>query len=231
MSWESLGDWWIDELASDPAYEEEIGPHLIELLEPKSGLLYLDVGCGEGRMMDQVATVGARVIGCDLNRDLLRRASSRRPVVRLLLPDLGCLRKRVFDGAYLGLVLEHLADEGALFRHVARVIRRGGSLAVMINHPIWTAPHSSPIEQEDGEILWRPGSYFGRGYSDEPAGDQKVRFYHRPLSALLNAASDSGWDLRRVIESGISPTQVARYPQYAGQEQIPRLLGLRWRRR
>ena len=231
MSWEGLGDWWIDELAGDPTYEEEISPLLIDLLEPEPGLLYLDIGCGEGRVMDRVARMGARVIGCDQNLDLLRKASSRRPVVRLLLPDLACLKKRAFDGALVGLVLEHLADEVAFFLQVARVIRRGGTLAVVINHPIWTAPESSPIEQRDTEILWRPGIYFGRGYSDEPAGRRKVRFYHRTLSALLNAASDSGWDLRRVTESGISPAQVARYPQYAGQEQIPRLLGLRWKRR
>ena len=231
MSWEDLGEWWIDELTSDPAYEDEIGPHLIDLLDPEPGLLYLDIGCGEGRMMDRVASVGARVIGCDHNSKLLQRAVSRRPVVRLLLPDLGCLKKRAFDGALVGLVLEHLADEIGFFRQVARVIRRGGTLAVVINHPIWTAPQSSPIEQADGEVLWRPGKYFGRGYSDEPAGHMKVRFYHRTLSALLGAASDSGWDLRRITESGISPAQLARFPQYAGQEQIPRLLGLSWRRR
>lgn len=231
MSWESLGDWWIDELALDPAYDEEIAPQLIELLEPETGLLYLDIGCGEGRIMDRVAATGALVIGCDLNPGLLRRASFRGPVVRVVLPGLTWLKEGTLDGAYLGLVLEHLADEDALFQEVARVVRPAGTLAAVINHPIWTAPKSSPIEQEDGEVLWRPGIYFGRGYSDEPAGPQQVRFYHRTLAALLNAASEAGWDLRRVTESGISPAQVARFPDYAGQEQIPRLLGLRWRHR
>ena len=229
MSWERLGAWWIDELNSDPAYEEEIAPQLLGLLTPERGRTYLDLGCGNGRMMSKIAAVGAKVVGCDLNLSLLRQANA--PVVRSVLPDLSWVRSDSFDGAYLGLVLEHLADEGTLFQAVARAVRQSGVLAVVINHPIWTAPGSSPIEQEDGEVLWRPGRYFGRGHSDEPAGRQKVRFFHRTLASLLTAAAEAGWDLQRVEEAGISPAAVARTPAYGGQEEIPRLLGLRWCRR
>ena len=103
-------------------------------------------------------------------------------------------------------------------------------MAVVINHPVWTAPMSSPMEDSSGETLWRPGVYFGRGHSDEPAGRKTVRFYHRTMADLLNAASAAGWDLERLEERGISPAQVERYPDYAGQEHIPRLLGTTWRR-
>jgi hypothetical protein len=110
-------------------------------------------------------------------------------------------------------------------------VRIGGHLALVINHPIWTAPRSSPIDNKEGEVLWRPGLYFGRGHSDEPAGKKKVRFYHRTTAALLNAASAAGWMLLRMEERGISRRQVERFPDYAGQEHIPRLLGARWVRR
>jgi SAM-dependent methyltransferase len=229
MSWASLGDWWIEELNSDPAYEEEISPQLLRLLKPEIGHRYLDVGCGEGRLMTRVEAAGGRAFGCDLNLDLLRRVKGR--VVQALLPDLAWVRAGSFDGAYLGLVMEHLEDEDSLFRAMARAVRSGGVLAIVINHPVWTAPNSSPIEQSDGEVLWRPGRYFGRGHSDEPAGRQKVRFYHRTLASLLTTAATSGWDLQEVEESGISAAAIARFPDYEGQEEIPRLLGLRWLRR
>ncbi|HJQ96613.1 MAG TPA: class I SAM-dependent methyltransferase [Acidimicrobiia bacterium] len=229
MSWGNLADWWLQELSSDPAYREEIAPQLLGLLRPEPGRRYLDVGCGEGRMMKSVTAAGGSVVGCDMNPFLLRKAQG--PVVRAVLPDLGWVRPDAFDGAFLGLVLEHLAGELELFQALAAAVKAGGVLAVMINHPIWTAPGSSPIEQADGEILWRPGRYFGRGHSDEPAGRRKVRFYHRTLASLLTSAANVGWDLQEVEESGISPASVARIPDYAGQEEIPRLLGLRWIRR
>ncbi|MGQ0849705.1 MAG: methyltransferase domain-containing protein [Actinomycetota bacterium] len=228
MTWDSLGQWWLRELVIDPAYQEEIGPLLLDLLAPEPGRLYLDLGCGEGWLMAAVREAGGRVVGCDLNSELLRRAAKHGPVVQAALPELRWLRPHSVDGALVGLVLEHLEDEAVFFSAVAQAMRPGGVLALVINHPIWTAPHSGPIEDAGGETLWRPGTYFGRGHSDEPAGRRKVRFYHRTLADLLNASAGAGWALVRMEERGISPAQVERIADYAGQEHIPRLLGVRW---
>ena len=231
VSWDRIDSWWLEELAGDPAYEEEIETLLLSLLSPRPDHLYLDLGCGEGRLMRKVSAAGSRVVGCDLSVLLLSRAVHLGPVVRCSLPSLRWVKPGSVDGAYVGLVLEHLRDEKSFFSSVADVVRPGGVLAVVINHPIWTAPKSSPIEDPGGEILWRPGIYFGRGFSREPAGDDKVTFYHRTMAELLNGASRAGWDLEKMDERGISPEQVRRVPDYAGQEHIPRLLGVRWTRR
>ena len=227
--WEKLALWWLEELADDPTYEEEIAPLALDLLEADRGLLYLDVGCGNGRLMAKLSEQ-CRVVGCDLSLELLSQAQKFGPVFRSRLPTLDCLRSGVFAGAVISLVLEHLPDE-CLLQQLRRIVRPGGRLAVVVNHPIWTAPESSPMADPSGEMLWRPGRYFGRGFSDEPAGTQTVRFYHRTMADLLNSAAGAGWDLERVEERGVSQAQVARFPEYEGQENIPRLLGLRWRRR
>jgi SAM-dependent methyltransferase len=231
MTWEKLHRWWLAELDNDPAYRDEIEPMLIRLLAPLKGRVYLDLGCGDGRTMATLQAMGTRVVGCDLNPVLLALAARRGSVVRACLPELSWVRPSSFDGALVGLVLEHIEDESSFFLQAARAIKRGGILAMVINHPIWTAPESSPMEDASGETLWRPGTYFTRGHSDEPAGGSKVRFYHRTMSELLNAASDAGWDLRQVIECGVSNEQIARVPDYAGQEHIPRILGVRWSKR
>lgn len=231
VSWDRIDRWWLEELAGDPAYQEEIEPLLLSLLQPEPNALYLDLGCGEGRLMRTVKAEGSRVVGCDLSLLLLSRAIRHGPVVRCALPSLKWVKPASFDGAYVGLVLEHLRDERSFFSSAANVVRSGGVLAMVINHPIWTAPNSSPIEDAGGEILWRPGTYFGRGFSREPAGDDKVTFFHRTMADLINGASAAGWDLHRMEERGLSPEHVERIPDLAGQEQIPRVLGLRWTRR
>ena len=74
-------------------------------------------------------------------------------------------------------------------------------LALIMNLSIWTAPGSIPITDTAGEVLRRPVEYFSSGTTDEPAGEGAVTFHHRTISELLNANSDGGWGLQRMIET------------------------------
>lgn len=221
MSWSDLGDWWVSEISDDPAYEEVVTPMLLDILRPQPGLTYLDLGSGEGRVMRAVAGTGALVHGVDLNPDLARRAAGAGPVVIAPLPDLGFLRDNAYDSAFCVLVLEHVEDHHRMFRETARTVKPGGALALVMNHPVWTAPGSTPITDIDGETLWRPGAYFSPGKTTEPAGEHRVVFHHRTTAELVNSAADAGWSLERMLE--------APHHDLTGQEGIPRLLACRWR--
>lgn len=218
MTWTDLASWWLDEIATDPAYAEVVTPLLLENLDPQPGRRYLDLGCGEGRVMRAVSAIGAVVHGVDLSHDLAARAGSAF-VARL--PGIP-VKDAAYDGVYAVLTLEHIEDHAAFFAESARVTKPGGSLAVVVNHPVWTAPDSTPITDTDGEVLWRPGSYFSTGYSEAPAGEATVIFHHRSMSELLNAAAAGGWSLRRMVE--------LPHHEFEDQAGIPRLLACRWRR-
>jgi SAM-dependent methyltransferase len=230
VSWPDLSDWWRTELLGDPAYEADVTPLILDLLDASSGERILDVGCGEGRLMATLTSTGVLPVGVDISRDLLETAAHFGPTVRCVLPSLAAFRNSRFDGALVSLVLEHLEDEASLFEELGRVVRPGGRLALVVNHPVFTAPESAPI-QEDDEVLWRTGRYFDRGYTDERAGDRQIRFHHRTMAALLNAASTGGWDLVRMVEAGATAGQIERHSTLGQQRHIPRLLGAAWRRR
>lgn len=181
--------------------------------------------------MSRLADLGCRPYGVDVAAKLLERARAGGPVVRTSLPSLSCFSDDVFDGAVISLVLEHIEDHVQLFGELARVVAPGGFLAAVLNHPVYTAPESAPIEEPDGEVLWRTGRYLDIGYTDEPAGTGSVRFHHRPMGALLTSASEAGWDLHRLTETGVTESQVRRHPPLGSQRHVPRLLGARWVRR
>ncbi len=220
MSWSDLSQWWLEEVSTDPAYESVVTPLLLEILEPRSDLGYLDLGSGEGRLMRTLGESGTSVIGIELNRELAQRSATSGHVVVDSLPDLASIAENAVDGAFCVLVLEHIADGDSFFSSVARVVRPGGILAVVSNHPAWTAPESTPITDEDGEVLWRPGGYFSDGVSDVPAGDAHITFHHRSMATLLNAAANVGWSLETMIERP--------HHEIADQSGIPRLLACRW---
>lgn len=227
-SWEGMEDWWRRELASDPAYEDDVTPMAFALLEFEGRVL--DVGCGEGRLMRALTPQADSVFGIDLLPGLLASAREHGDVVCGKLPNLSMFRNDVFDSAVVCLVLEHIEDHTVLLSELARVVRSGGELALIANHPYFTAPGSAPIQDGD-ELLWRPGDYLSRGHTDEPMDDGHVRFHHRPLGTLMSDASRVGWDLDRLLERGATDSQVARHPMLSHQRGIPRLLGCRWVRR
>lgn len=203
-------------------------PLVLDLLGGVAGTA-LDLGCGEGQVMRAVEA--DRVIGCDWSLELLGLAAAAGPVVRCRLPSLGWLRTGAVDHAYAVLVLEHLPAIGEFFAEAARVVKPGGTLVLVQNHPAYTPPGAGPIiDQSDGEVLWRWADYFNEAAAPEPAGTSGVTFHHRPLGVLLTVAAEAGWRLERLEERGLGPAAIARDPGMAGQEHVPRLLGVRWTR-
>lgn len=217
MSWTSLTEWWLSEIGNDPVYSEVLTPLLVQVLSPEPDGTYLDIGCGEGRVMRAVAGHDATVHGLDINPDLARQAEKAVVADLLAIP----MRNDTYDGVYSVLTLEHVPDHRRFFAEAARVTKQGGVLALVVNHPVWTAPDSTPISDADGEVLWRPGEYFSSGSSEVPAGESSVVFHHRSMADLLNAASDAGWRLEHMIEQP--------HHQFEDQAGIPRLLACRWR--
>lgn len=224
--WDDLAEWWSQEVQQDPAYALDVHPILLGLTSGPIGTA-MDLGCGEGQGM---RLVGEEAFGCDVSGNLLQRNGFRGRVVRTRLPNLKWLRDGSLDTAFSVYLLDLIADYQKFFTETARVVKQGGILAIVINHPAYTAPGSCPMLDLDDEILWRWGSYFEEGSSTEPAGDGVVEFFHRPMAGLLTSAAEQGWMLDRMIERGLSDETVARLPAYEGQEHIPRLLGVRWRR-
>jgi SAM-dependent methyltransferase len=224
--WDDLAQWWLLDIQDDPAYASDVHPILLELTSGTVGVA-MDLGCGEGQGM---RLMGANTFGCDLSQTLLRRAEAHGRVVRATLPDLGWLRDESLDTAFSVYLLDLIVDYHGFFADTARVVKPGGTLAIVINHPTYTAPGSCPMLDLDNEMLWRWGSYFKEGSSTEPAGSGLVEFFHRPMGALLTSAAEQGWMLDRMVERGLSDETVEHMPAYEGQEDIPRLLGVRWKR-
>jgi hypothetical protein len=127
-------------------------------------------------------------------------------------------------------VFDLIENIDAFFAEVGRVVSPDGSLVVIINHPAFTAPGSGPFMDSDLDVFWRWGDYFGRGSSLVPAGSGAVAMYHRSTAEILTSAAQAGWQLEVLIEAPLGAAAIERDPSYAGQEAIPRFLGVRWRR-
>ena len=168
--------------------------------------------------MRSLGALGASVDGLDLSHELAVRAG------RAFVGELPriAVRDDSYDGVYCVLTLEHVVDHQTFFEETLRVVKGGGVLALVVNHPVWTAPDASPITDQFGEVLWRPGEYFSSGSTEMSAGTGSVVFHHRSMAELLNSAARAGWSLELMEEQP--------HHEFTDQAGIPRLMGVRWRR-
>ena len=227
-TWDDVAAWWIGEVGDDPVYREDVGPIFDRLMDGYDQPV-VDLGCGEGqwlRRLDPAVTA----FGTDASAELLSRARATAPVARADLPDLSWVRDGAVGTAVSIFVLDLLADHERFFAETARVVRSGGTLVVVINHPAFTAPGSGPFLDPDFDVFWRWGNYLENGTEEIPAGDGSVTMYHRSTATLLTAAATAGWSLEAMVEAPLGPAAIEREPAYVGQESIPRFLGVRWRR-
>ena len=163
----------------------------------------LDLGCGEGRFSRLLSARGATAIGIDPIRRLVEAAveaggHSERyaQAAGESLPFTG----ESFDVVAAYLCLIDIPDFRAAIRESARVLRDGGRL-IVANISNLASSSEDVVRDEEGRFLhYAVDRYLEeRSMTLEFAG-LRIRNWHRPLSAYMDAYLDAGLTLRRFIE-------------------------------
>jgi len=142
----------------------------------------LDAGVGEGYGAAMLASSSARVVGVDLEPDVIEHAASRYPSVRFQTADLLALPfpERSFDAVVSLQVIEHLHRPREFVSECARVLRPGGVLVLStpnrltfspegIRNPFHTVEFSPPelraLIEEKLRVERLAGTFHGRRIS------------------------------------------------------------------
>jgi SAM-dependent methyltransferase len=140
----------LDRLSCDPLYRP-YKSRVVELLAPRAGDYYLDVGCGTGATACAVADqFGCRVAGLDSSKVMIAEARSR-GLADAVVGDAHDLpfADEAFDGALADRTFQHLTDPVTALREIARVVKKGG--VVVIADPDYSRQTLSIADQQLGE--------------------------------------------------------------------------------
>ena len=156
--------------------------HTLHHLRPAPGERILDAGCGTGANLTRIVEAGAKPVGLDFSREMLRVARRRAPGVPLAQADLNQklpIRPERFDGFLCSLVSEHLEHLHVLLEGAYSVLRDGGRLAFAAFHPaVATAGVEASFEREGTEYRLGAEPYTVDDYVNQihDAGFRELRF-------------------------------------------------------
>lgn len=117
----------------DEAYLDSFERYeLFELMGEVEGLEVLDVGCGTGRMVENLRKFGAKVTGVDVSEKMLEVAKKRFGSTEFVLGDVEDLpfENERFDMVIATFVIVHLRELQQAFDEVYRVLKPGGVFIV-----------------------------------------------------------------------------------------------------
>jgi len=215
--YDQMADLYADDAAVDPIKVSYDRPTILAMAGDVRDKHVLDVGCASGGLSEAFAERGASVVGVDLNPRLIERARERLwSKVEFHVADIAAplpfLETGSFDVVAASLVLHYLADWGPPLREFARILRPGGVLLISTHHPTQDVMIATPPAPYFETVLladtWRKG---GREF--------QVRFYHRPISAIVDALADAGFLIERIPEPVPDPSA---FPDRAFYERIRR---------
>lgn len=126
-----------------------LGRAAMAALAPKPGEVILDIGCGAGETVFQLARMvapGGEVTGVDISGTLLEVARRRRegaPGVHFIEADAQTygFPPGAFDGVFSRFGVMFFADPVAAFTNIRRALKAGGRLAFVC----WRTPAENPI--------------------------------------------------------------------------------------
>ncbi len=176
-------------------------PAVLDLLGDVAGRLILDAGCGTGPLVADLKERGASVAGFDASLAMIRLARERLgDEVDLKVADLTLplpYDDEAFDDALAVLVLHYFEDWSRPLAELRRVLKLGGRLVVVVNHPVIPP------------VMYPEIDYFATVPNEEEYDFDGVSatltIWYRSLSAMSESFSAAAFRIAAISEPPVSP--------------------------
>ena len=120
--------WDAGQYTRSAAFVAEMGEPVVDLLAPKAGERILDLGCGDGRLTERIAGIGAAVVAVDASPAMVEAARKRGLDARVMSAD-ALEFDAEFDAVFSNAVLHWVLEPRKAIAGVHRALIPGGRFA------------------------------------------------------------------------------------------------------
>ncbi len=234
-SWNKSALWYDDLVESKGSYQVElILPNMVRLLGNIKDKRVLDLACGQGLFSRVFADMGARVTGVDAASKLIALAKAKKgsAIQYFVAPadKIPFVKDASQDAITIILSLQNIENIAGVLKEASRVLKPGGRLFIVLNHPAFRVPKASswgwdatakalrapvkdaknvPAQKERTESYGVQYRRVDRYLSESRAeivmhpGEnpkEKTISFHRPLQIYAKALEKSGFMIARIEE-------------------------------
>lgn len=197
-------------------------PLFHQLLGDVNGKRVVDYGCGEGRLLEELAENEASVFGYDTSPAMIetaRRRLSGKAELSVIESGKIPLPENSIDAVVSNLVFMMVPSQDEIkriFQEINRVLVNGGTFAFSITHPAFaetkfTTYYNRFHEKLDYFDSGQPYQFVLLGKDGAEITNEHFQDHHYPLETYLNLVCDSGFTLRHINEVKVDGN---KYPPY-----------------
>ncbi len=245
-SWGDVADWYEEMIADKNSFQSQvILPNLVRLMDIHANEQILDLACGTGFFSNVFLEQGAKVQGIDIGKELIEIAkqnSSPKIDYSVSSADkIPQIKTNTIDKIAIILAIQNIENVGGVFSECARVLKKNGSLFVVLNHPNYRIPKAT-------EWGWDETTQTEYRRIDKYLSEQKIAIdmhpgqtikkntlsFHRPLQYYFKQLAKNGLCVTR-LEEWISHRQGPKGKRFSASErsrkEIPLFLFLEIKKR
>lgn len=240
-SWGSVAGWYDKHLAEKDTYHSAvILPNLLRLVAPKKGMYILDLACGQGFFSRAFAAKGARVTGADISAELIMLAKKQTitniDYLVASAENIKAVKNTSIDAVTIVLALQNIENMSGALKECSRVLKLGGKLFLVLNHPAFRIPQRSDWQYDATKKVQyrRVEQYLSEAkikIDMHPGSDpsEHTISFHRPLQVYFKTLANAGFVVSR-LEEWTSHTKTPHGPRAAAEnrarQEIPLFLML-----
>jgi ubiquinone/menaquinone biosynthesis C-methylase UbiE len=248
--WDEASKSWADfvRMGKDYFREEMNNPAMLRIVGNVRDKQLLDLSCGEGYNTRILAQKGARVIGVDFSKEMIKLARQREKRDRLGIryyvsdaADLKELESERFDVVTCFMALMDIERYEDAVSQVSRVLKKSGRFVFSITHPcfeygdaavgnplaVWKYEEGPENAEEKKAVHLEVRKYFGIAEC-EVSWDMKrlakpfqTTSFHRTLTDYFEALHRSGFVVTRLVEPKPTSKGASEHPSLRKHTLIP----------
>jgi SAM-dependent methyltransferase len=252
-SWSGVAKQYDKHLTSEPGnyHNTVIVPKLLKLIHkylPNRSAKIVDLACGQGLTTEAISKDGYQVAGADLAPELIQIAKERTKGMDFSVEDASRLSSKFIvenqgSGAVsIVLAIQNIEDLNGVFSQARKILRKGGYIFMVLNHPAFRIPKSTSWEFDGHERQFRRiDSYMsdqkipidmapGKTAEMGRVSDKKLTWsFHRPLQEYVKLLSKNGFaviDLEEWISNKVSFPGKRAEAENTARKEIPMFMAI-----